>query len=83
MNDLCNDQDSVEVDDSKTNNNEISSVQYPVKKCNDSNYIQLIITEDIADYVLLYLQSKWVRPESQDDLNTEFVLLESMEDPPK
>ena len=53
MNDLCNDQDSVEVDDSKTNNNEISYVQYPVKKCNDSNYIQLIITEDIADYVLL------------------------------
>ena len=58
MNDLSNDQDFVEVDDSKTNNNEISSVQYHIKPCNDSNYIQLIITEDIADYVLLYLQSK-------------------------
>ena len=53
MNDLCNDQDSFEVNDSKTNNNERSSVQYPIKKCNDGNYIQLIITEDIPDYVLL------------------------------
>ena len=31
MNDLSNDKDSVEVDDSKTNKNEISSVQYPIK----------------------------------------------------
>ena len=83
MNDLCNDQDSVEVDDSKTNKDEIFSVQDPIKKCNDGNYIQLIITEYIADYVLLELKSKWVRPESQDNLKTEFVLLESMEDPPK
>ena len=63
--------------------NERSSVQYPIKKCNYGNYIQLIITEDIADYVLLYMKSQWVRPESRDDLKTEFVLLESMEDPPK
>ena len=53
MNDLSNDQDYVEVDDSKTNNNERSSMQYPIKKCNNGNYIQLITTEDIADYVLL------------------------------
>ena len=53
MNDLCNDQDSVEVDDSKTNKNERSFVQYPIKKCNYGNYIQLIITDDIASYVLL------------------------------
>ena len=53
MNDLCNDKDSVEVDYSKTNSNERSSVQYPIKKCNDGNYIQLIITEDISDCVLL------------------------------
>ena len=56
MNDFFNDQDSVEVDYSKTNKNERSSVQDPIKKCNDGNYIQLIITEDIADSVLLELQ---------------------------
>ena len=44
INDLSNDQDYVEVYDSKTNNNEISSVQYPIKNCNDGNFIQLIIT---------------------------------------
>ena len=53
MNDLSNDQDSVEVDDSKTNKNEISSVKYLIKECNDGNYIQLIITDDIATYLLL------------------------------
>ena len=31
MNDLSNDKDSVEVDDSKTNKNERSSAQYPIK----------------------------------------------------
>ena len=53
MNDLSNDQEYVEVDDSKTNKNERSSVQYPIKKCNDGNYIQLIITYYIVAYVLL------------------------------
>ena len=53
MNDLSNDQDFVEVDDSKTNNNERTSVQYPIKKLNGGNYIQLIITYDIAAYLLL------------------------------
>ena len=53
MNYLSNDQESVKVDNSKTNKNERSFVQYPIKKCNYGNYIQLIITEDIADYVLL------------------------------
>ena len=83
MNDLSNDKDSVEVDDSKTNKNERSSVQYPIKECNYGNYIQIIITEDIDGSVLLELQSQRVRPESQDDLKTDFVFLESMEDPPK
>ena len=78
MNDLSNDQDSVEVDDSKTNKNERSFVQYPIKKISDGNYIQLIITEDIAAYLLSYLQSQWLGPESQDDLKTKFFLLESM-----
>ena len=54
-----------------------------MKKCNDGNYIQLIVTDDKAAYVLLQLQSQWVIPESKGDLKTEFVLLESMEDPPK
>ena len=58
-------------------------MQDPIKKCNDGNYTQLIITEDIAGSVLLDLQSQQVRPELQDDLNTDFVLLESMEDTPK
>ena len=31
MNGLSNDQDSVEVENSKTNKNERSSVQYPIK----------------------------------------------------
>ena len=58
MNDLSNDQEYVEVDYSKTNKNERSSVQYHIKKINDGNYIQLIITEDIAAYLLSYLQSQ-------------------------
>ena len=41
------------------------------------------MTEDIAAYVLLELQSHRVRPESQDYLKNDFVFLESMEDPPK
>ena len=53
MNDLSNDQDSIEIDNSKTNKNERSSVQYPIKQRNDGKYIQLIITCDIAAYVLL------------------------------
>ena len=56
MNDLFSDQDSVEVDDSKTNKNEIFSVKDPIKKCNDGSYIQLIITEGISASVLLELQ---------------------------
>ena len=56
MNDLYNDQDSIEVDYSKTNKNERSSVQYPIKKYNYDNYIQLIITEDITASVLLELK---------------------------
>ena len=53
MNYLSNDQDSVDVDNSKTNKNERSSVQYPIKLFNDGNYIQLSITEYIAASVLL------------------------------
>ena len=73
--DLSNDQDSVKVDYSKTRNNVISSVQDPITKLNDGNDTQKIITEDIADSVLLELQSRQVRPESQDDLTVDFVLL--------
>ena len=80
---FSNVQDYVEVDHSKTNNNDISSVQYPITKYNDGNDTQIIITEDIAASVLLELQSQWVTPESHDYLKTDFVLLESMEDPPK
>ena len=58
-------------------------MQYPIKKCNDGNYIQLIITEDIAASVLLELQSQRVRPESQDDLKTGFCFIESMGYPTK
>ena len=43
----------------------------------------MIITEDITPSVLLELQNQIVRPESQDYLKTDFLLLESMEDPPK
>ena len=53
MKDLSNDQDSVEVEYSKTNKNERSFVKYPIKRFNDGNYIQLIITYDITAYVLL------------------------------
>ena len=42
-----------------------------------------MITQDIAASVLLDLQSQQVRPESQDGLKTDLVLLESMEDPHK
>ena len=41
------------------------------------------MTKDIADYVLLELQSKQVRPKFQNGLNTDFALLESIEYPPK
>ena len=57
-------------------------MQY-LKKCNDGNDTQINITEDIAASVLLELQSQQLRPVSQDDLNTDFLLIESMEDPPK
>ena len=63
--DFSNDQDYVEVDYSKTNKNEKSFVQ-------DPNDTQIIITEDIADSVLLELQSQRVRPKSQDDLKNDF-----------
>ena len=58
MDDFYNDQDSVELDYSKTNNNERYFVQDPIKKCNDGNDTQIIITEDIAAYMLLDLQSQ-------------------------
>ena len=57
-------------------------MKYPIKKYNDCNDTQTIITEDIAASVLLELQSQQVRPEYQDDLNTNFFF-KSMEDPPK
>ena len=38
--DLSNDQDSVEVDYSKTNNNDICPVQDPITKLNDGNDTQ-------------------------------------------
>ena len=56
--DLSNDQDSVEVYYSKTKKNERSSVQDTITKCYDGNDTQKIITEDIADLVLLELQSQ-------------------------
>ena len=83
MDDLSKYQDSFDVDYSKTKMNERSSVQDPITKYNDGNDTQKSITEDIAAFVLLELQSQQVRPESQDDLNTDFVFLESMEDPLK
>ena len=76
--DFFNDQESVELDYYKTNNNKISSMQYPIKKCNDGNDTQIIIIEDIAVSVLLELQSWRVRPESKDDLKIDFVFLESI-----
>ena len=57
-NDLSNDQESVWVDYSKINKNERSYVQDPIKKCNDGNDTQIIITYDIAASVLLDLQSQ-------------------------
>ena len=62
--DFSNDQDSVEVDYYKTNKNERSSVKYPIKKFNDGNDTQIIITEDIAASVFLELQSQQVISES-------------------
>ena len=58
-------------------------MQDPIKKCNDVNDTQIIITEYIAASVLLELKNQRVRSESQDDLNTAFVILEYMEDPSK
>ena len=75
MNYFSNNQEYVEVDDSKTNKNERSSMQDPIKKCNDGNDTQLIIIEDIAASVLLELQSQLVRPETWDDLKTNFFCL--------
>ena len=64
IDDLSNDQDSVDVDYSKTNNNERSSVQDLIKIFNDGNDTQIIITEDIAASVFLELQSQQVISES-------------------
>ena len=64
--DLSNDKYSVELDYSKTNKNEISSMQDPIKKCNGGNDTQIIITDYIASSLLLELQSRQVRPEFQD-----------------
>ena len=50
-------------------------MQDHITKCDDVNDNQIIMTEDIAASVLLELQSQRVRPESQDDLKTNFVLL--------
>ena len=47
----------------------------PMTKCNDSNDTQIIITEYIYASVLLELQSQRLRPESKDDLNTDFFPL--------
>ena len=57
-------------------------MQDPIKKYNDGNDTQIIITEYIAASVLLELKIQRVRPESQDDLKTDFFI-ESMEDPRK
>ena len=70
--DLYNDQDSVEVYYSKKNKNDRYYVQDPITKWNDGNDTKKITTEDIAALVLLELQSQKVKPESQDDLNTNF-----------
>ena len=78
---FSNDKESIELDYPKTKNNERSSMQEPITKYNDGYDTQKTITEDIADSVLLELQSQWVRPESQDYLKTDHVLLEFMEDP--
>ena len=83
MDDFSNDQDYFEVDYYKKNKSEKSSVQDSVKKCNDVNDTQIIMIEDIVSYVLLELHSQQVRPELKGYLNTDFVYLESMEDPPK
>ena len=64
MDDLSNDQYSIQVDYSKTNKNDRSPVQDPIKKWNTNNNTQIIITEDIAASVLLELQSLWVLPQS-------------------
>ena len=58
MDDFSNDQDSVEVDYSKTNNNERSYVQDPIKIFNYGNDTQIIITEDISASVLLEIKSQ-------------------------
>ena len=55
MNDVSNYQDSIEVYYSKTKNNERSSVQDPITKCNYGNDTQIIIIEDIAASVMLEL----------------------------
>ena len=52
---LSNDQEYVELDHYKTNNNERSSVQDPITKCNYGNDTQIIIIEDIAASVMLEL----------------------------
>ena len=44
INDFSNDKDYFEVDDTKTNKNDKSSVKDPINVFNDGNYIQLIIT---------------------------------------
>ena len=62
MNDVSNYQDSIELYYSKTKNNERSSVQDPITKCNDGNDNKIIITEDVADSVLLEIQSQQVIP---------------------
>ena len=46
-----------------------------LKKCNDGNDTQIIITDDIADSVLLGIKSQQVRTELQDDLKTDLFYL--------
>ena len=44
----------------------------PLKKCNNGNDTKIIITKVIDASVMLELQIQRVRPESQDDLKTNF-----------
>ena len=80
---MSNDQDSIEVDYSKTKNNDRSYLQDPITKCNYGSNTQKITTEDISASVFLELQSQRVIHEPHDDLKTNFVLLENTEELPK
>ena len=80
---FSNDQDSVEVEYYKTKQNERSSLQDPITKCNDVKDTQKTTTENNAANVLLEIKIREVRHELKEDLKTDFVLLGSTEDTPK